>query len=336
MATKQTSGGVTYDTVTGGPLDEPSALNLDARLREVGARVTAAAAESEARDDTLYGQIQDVRAVAEAGGGGMPDGGQPGQVLTTGLDGKATWAAGTPGPPGPEGDTGPANTLTIGTVTGGAAAGATLTGDAPEQTLSLVLPQGAKGDRGDVGPQGPPGVVSSASAYVIIGPGRPDVPSTTAGAIPSPDTTPVGAEYRSTDGASVGAYVWMKRPGGRWEVTDGDTGVRKLAASTAMTAVYPSTGVYVQRIGPVVYLSLVDLTGSGTDVSVIAGGVPTGFRPGVNRNYTGVAGETNTARVLVMNSQIRVRTLSLGQVNLSGSYPTADPWPTAPLPGTAA
>lgn len=65
MATKQTSGGVTYDPVTGGPLDEPSALNLDARLREVGARITYAAAESEARDDTLYEQIQDVRAIAE-------------------------------------------------------------------------------------------------------------------------------------------------------------------------------------------------------------------------------------------------------------------------------
>lgn len=57
MATKQTSGGVTYDPVTGGPLDEPSALNLDARLREVGARITYAAAESEARDDTLAARI---------------------------------------------------------------------------------------------------------------------------------------------------------------------------------------------------------------------------------------------------------------------------------------
>ena len=181
------------------------ARSVVARLGEVGARITDAAAESEARDDTLYGQIQDVRAVAEAGGGGMPDGGQPGQVLTTGSDGKATWAAGTPGPPGPEGDIGPANTLTIGTVTGGASAGATITGDAPDQTLSLVLPQGAKGDRGDVGPQGPPGVVSSASSYVLVGPGRPDQPSTTAGVITGAE--PVGAEYRSTDGAQVVNYA---------------------------------------------------------------------------------------------------------------------------------
>jgi hypothetical protein len=46
---------------------------------------------------------------------------------------------------GPKGDTGPATTLTIGTVTGGATAAATLTGTAPNQTLSLVLPQGATG-----------------------------------------------------------------------------------------------------------------------------------------------------------------------------------------------
>ena len=44
---------------------------------------------------------------------------------------------------------GPANTLSIGTVTGGATAAASITGDAPNQTLSLVLP---KGDKGNTGP----------------------------------------------------------------------------------------------------------------------------------------------------------------------------------------
>ena len=34
---------------------------------------------------------------------------------------------------------------------------------------------------------------------------------------------PVGCEYRSTDGASVGAWVWRKRNAG-WVVTSGDTG----------------------------------------------------------------------------------------------------------------
>jgi hypothetical protein len=50
------------------------------------------------------------------------------------------------------GDTGPANSLAIGTVTTlppGEQATATITGDAPEQVLNLNLPQGEKGDPGD-------------------------------------------------------------------------------------------------------------------------------------------------------------------------------------------
>ena len=54
---------------------------------------------------------------------------------------------------GAEGDTGPANSLSIGTVTEGVAA-ATITGTAPSQTLNLVLPKatdGADGTHGDDG-----------------------------------------------------------------------------------------------------------------------------------------------------------------------------------------
>ena len=62
---------------------------------------------------------------------------------------------------GPKGDTGPANTLKIGTVTSGSEAGATITGTAPNQTLNLVLPKGDKGDTGAQGPQGETGPVGS-------------------------------------------------------------------------------------------------------------------------------------------------------------------------------
>ena len=51
-------------------------------------------------------------------------------------------------PQGEQGNIGPANTLTIGTVTSGAEASATITGDAPNQVLNLVLQQGEKGDSG--------------------------------------------------------------------------------------------------------------------------------------------------------------------------------------------
>lgn len=80
------------------------------------------------------------------------------------------------GIPGPKGDTGatgatgatgPPNTLAIGTVDSGATAAASITGDAPNQTLSLTLPigpqgeqgpQGIQGIQGPTGPQGPQGV----------------------------------------------------------------------------------------------------------------------------------------------------------------------------------
>lgn len=49
-------------------------------------------------------------------------------------------------PQGEQGNIGPANTLTIGTVTSGIEASATITGDAPNQVLNLVLQQGEQGD----------------------------------------------------------------------------------------------------------------------------------------------------------------------------------------------
>jgi hypothetical protein len=60
------------------------------------------------------------------------------------------------GIPGIQGLLGPANTLTIGSITGsdsGGDAEATLTGTAPNQTLNLVIPRGLQGES-IVGPQG--------------------------------------------------------------------------------------------------------------------------------------------------------------------------------------
>ena len=87
-------------------------------------------------------------------------------------------------------------------------------------------PQGPKGDKGDnstvPGPVGPPGAVLSPESMIVVGPGRPDDPTTT-GMDPADLTAlPIGAEYRSTDGAAVGAWVWRKRPSG-WVVVEGDT-----------------------------------------------------------------------------------------------------------------
>ena len=56
------------------------------------------------------------------------------------------------GKKGDKGDAGPANKLTIGTVTSGIEASATITGESPNQVLNLVLKQGDKGNPGDDAP----------------------------------------------------------------------------------------------------------------------------------------------------------------------------------------
>lgn len=62
------------------------------------------------------------------------------------------WVPISVGAQGTRGDVGPANTLTIGTVTSGIEASATITGEAPNQVLNLVLKQGDKGNPGDDAP----------------------------------------------------------------------------------------------------------------------------------------------------------------------------------------
>ena len=72
-------------------------------------------------------------------------------------------------PKGNKGDTGASEgsgettvinpTITIGTVTNGDTASATITGDSPNYTLNLVLPKGDKGDKGDTGEAGSGGDV---------------------------------------------------------------------------------------------------------------------------------------------------------------------------------
>lgn len=82
--------------------------------------------------------------------------GTPAPTVTNG--GTANVTVASVGDRGPKGDVGPANTLAIGTVTGGATAAATLTGAAPNQTLNLVLPKGDTGEPGQAGANGANGV----------------------------------------------------------------------------------------------------------------------------------------------------------------------------------
>jgi hypothetical protein len=61
---------------------------------------------------------------------------------------------GAKGDTGATGASGPANTLSIGTVTSGTTASATITGTPPNQTLNLTLQKGDKGDTGATGAAG--------------------------------------------------------------------------------------------------------------------------------------------------------------------------------------
>ncbi len=58
------------------------------------------------------------------------------------------------GEPGQQGNPGPSNVLTIGTVSSGTTASATITGTSPSQKLNLVLPKGDTGSPGTNGTNG--------------------------------------------------------------------------------------------------------------------------------------------------------------------------------------
>ena len=98
------------------------------------------------------------------------------------------------------------------------------------KTGNIRGPQGATGPQG---PVGAPGALANASSYILVGPGRPDRPATTNGVITGKE--PVGAEYRSTDGAGEGLFDWMKRPTG-WEIAGvgSGSGIKEVSGTVTL------------------------------------------------------------------------------------------------------
>ena len=96
---------------------------------------------------------------------------------------------GATGATGPQGPAGPANVLTIGSVTSGEVASATITGEAPNQTLNLVL---EKGDKGDTG-----------SNFTILG--YFDTLAALQAAVPNPKA---GDAYGVGTAAPYDIYIW--------------------------------------------------------------------------------------------------------------------------------
>ena len=246
------------------------------------------------------------------------------------------------------GDAGPANVLSIGTVSTlppGSKATAAIVGESPSQVLNLGLVEGPEGKASTV--PGPPGAVPTAGDYLIVGPGRPDVPSTTGGAITGRE--PVGAEYRSQDGAQVGAFVWMKRTGGKWEVTVGDTGWRAVGTiengGTVAVAVRRTPERVEWRF------TFTGALNAGTK-AVNLGSTP-GFGPSARTHDHLVFGSVLAANIgnVAVTDMGRVGVLChsngafFPSINLPNSmsratvglvdYPAGDPWPSM-LPGTPA
>lgn len=138
----------------------------------------------------------------------------------------------------------------------------------------------------------------------LVGPGRPDKPSTTQDKIKGDE--PDGTLYQSTDGANVGAFLWQK-VNKKWEVVYGNTGLITLKNTKSLK---PNAYIKLQRINNVVYCFMGglswDLFGYAgkkeqgfssrqpARIEVISEhGIPDGFRASVSLNFQLFDDDTN-------------------------------------------
>lgn len=199
----------------------------------------------------------------------------------------------------------------------------------PDFELAVGVPAGA------AGPAGPKGEPGNPAALVLVGAGRPDVPSTLS---PENQTAVanalVGATFTSIDGAGTGAWAWVKTPGG-WHLTYGDTGWRNIGRTAGFTA-----DVLIRRVDGVVYLApRADAwkVEAGANNSILS--LPAGFRSSVRAGILLTAGVSIIGRILAKpgGGELYVTTVGNGAYSdaCGASYATADPWP-ATLPGSPA
>ncbi|MCT1430552.1 hypothetical protein M3G50_07270 [Brachybacterium muris] len=184
---------------------------------------------------------------------------------------------------------------------------------------------------------GPPGQVLTPESMLVVGPGRPDAPTTTGLSAAQLTALPVGCEYRSTDGASVGAWVWQKRPTG-WVVTQGDTRWVTLTPNEGVSLDY----LRMRRDGNRVTFGfkLADASAGGKFIYTL----PVGFRVGESGWYATTPmipiyrGGTKT---LIAGWRVTLHMVWVGDGTPVGecmtewSWITDDAWP-ATLPGTPA
>lgn len=176
----------------------------------------------------------------------VPTGQQPGQTL--GWNGsQLAWVT-------------PTITPTVTTLAAGSDATASMSGSWPNLTLGLGIPAGQP------------------SAYQIVGAGRPDIPASMTTAVQAQvATAPVGSTFSSTDGASVGAWQWQKRPTG-WIVTDLDTEWR-IINSLLSLPLGTSAALFLRRINRTAFLGGVALNTTAAQTATFT--IPTEFAPQV-------------------------------------------------------
>ena len=239
----------------------------------------------------------------------------------------------------------PAFTASASTLADGASATASVNGTYPNLTLALGIPRGATGAPGAPGATGAPGAIGTASTYMLVGPGRPDVASTTGGVITGSE--PVGAVFHSTDGASVGAWAWQKTTAG-WVVTVGDTGWRDVRSDSNFTVAYRpaalggsgNAGFAIRRVRDSVIVRAYWNQNTGP-----AGGILYALPAGFATAFAGVAGAGNgSARVgsagsaainLANGTHLALASHTSTEESFLFDFYTDRSWPTT-LPGSPA
>lgn len=303
----------------------------------------AASAAASARDEAEAARDEAVAASAETVTGGHVD--ASGDLILTMRGGGDPIAAGRV--VGDPGNPGPANSLSIGTVTtlaAGSSATASVTGASPSQTLNLGIPRGATGATGAV------------SAWEYYAAGRPDVVGTLdPAALAWRNAAPSGSTFYSTDGPQ-GAWVWRKR-GASWVCVEGDTGWRDVTASLVDGTRWNNVkGVLnyarVRREGVTVFLQVyIARTAAGLSRAMAVEGIiftlPSGFESagfdtkGDTAIVTGgvmyLASSASTSKAVVGSTpNTTTGTWVVGDlVRISGAFATHDVWP-ATLPGIPA
>ena len=180
----------------------------------------------------------------------------------------------------------------------------------------------------------------TAATWTLTGPGRPDQPATTGGIITG--TEPVGTDYRSTDGAGIGAWAWRKRPSG-WAYTDFDTGWRDFSSYiNSAFALAPSSGIAaMRRVGDRVSARLTLASVGVVGMSVwnhLLEGIPAAWRPATLLLPLGVAtvadrptvlyGQT-AGRITVRNAADDARPAPGAAVSVDATWVTQATLPTA-------